>query len=656
MIRGLGPVAVAAACVVTAVVATAAPAGGPTMKVGAVEDAAKWGDPQAKMQLARDAGFDTVRLTAQWTKGLTAPSATDLRQLQVAAGAARAVGIEPIVAIYNVGSSSTPADDASRGDFVLYATAVATGLPMVTRFIVGNEPNSNLYWLPQFDADGTDAAAPAYEALLAAAYDSIKAGRPNAVVIGGALDPHGNDDPQSPKQTHSPTTFIRDLGAAYRDSGREAPLMDVFDLHVYADNSSLPPSMAHPGNTTISLADYPKLVALLGAAFDGTAQAGSSLPILYGEFGVDSVIPPEKAGLYTSSEPASVKPVDEATQAQYYAEAFKLAYCQPNVIGILVFHVSDESSLTGWQSGPNYADDTAKSSLPTIRDAADAVRSGTAAACPDATPPTVSLTSPARGTLVGSDGVAVSATVSDDVGVGKVDLIADGVVVATKYVAPYTFTWTPKASGAYTLLVRAQDAALNIGTSTPVVVRAEVASTSDSNAKPAPDAGAPDTTIAWTPGSDPAATMSFSSNQRAATFRCSLDGAPSACTPAAYTGLAPDTHTFTVAAVDAAGNVDPTPASITWTVMGTPGVETTITSGPAGTVGARDAFFSFRASAPATFECSLDGAAFATCTPPLGIAGLAAGTHTFSVRATDAAGDVDATPATRSWTIRAGRR
>jgi hypothetical protein len=126
--------------------------------------------------------------------------------------------------------------------------------------------------------------------------------------------------------------------------------------------------------------------------------------------------------------------------------------------------------------------------------------------------------------------------------------------------------------------------------------------------------------------------------------------------PAAYARLAPGTHTFTVAAVDAAGNVDPTPASITWTVVGTPGLETTITSGPAGTVSAKNASFVFGASERATFECSLDGAAYASCTAPLGLAGLADGSHTFAVRATDAAGNVDPTPATRSWTVRSGRR
>src|SRR5439155_17264942 len=200
---------------------------GPSLRVGAVEDAAKWGDPAAKMGLAKAAGFDTVRMTAQWSAGLTSPSSGELTNLQNAAAAATARGIRPVVSIYNVGSSSTPADDASRTQFVQYATAVVRALPSVKTFVVGNEPNSNFYWLPQFDAGGGDAAAQAYEALLAAAYDAIKAVRPDATVVGGALDPRGNDNPTGTKLTHSPTTFVRDLGAAYRASGRTAPLLDV---------------------------------------------------------------------------------------------------------------------------------------------------------------------------------------------------------------------------------------------------------------------------------------------------------------------------------------------------------------------------------------------------------------------------------------------
>src|SRR5207248_2463525 len=111
----------------------------------------------------------------------------------------------------------------------------------------------------------------------------------------------GGDNASSTKPTHSPVTFVRDMGVAYRASGRTAPIMDVFDQHVYEDNSSIPPSFDHPSSNTISVPDYPKLVATLGQAFDGTGQAGSSLPILYGEFGVETIIPSAKASLYTGT-------------------------------------------------------------------------------------------------------------------------------------------------------------------------------------------------------------------------------------------------------------------------------------------------------------------------------------------------------------------
>jgi hypothetical protein len=81
--------------------------------------------------------------------------------------------------------------------------------------------------------------------------------------------------------------------------------------------------------------------------------------------------------------------------------------------------------------------------------------------------------------------------------------------------------------------------------------------------------------------------------------------------------------------------------------------DTSITSGPSGTVSETSASFSFTASETATFQCQLDGGAWTTCTSPAAYSGLAAASHTFSVRATDTAGNVDATPATRTWTIAA---
>ena len=55
--------------------------------------------------------------------------------------------------------------------------------------------------------------------------------------------------------------------------------------------------------------------------------------------------------------------------------------------------------------------------------------------------------------------------------------------------------------------------------------------------------------------------------------------------------------------------------------------------------------------AGSTFECRLDAGPWTACTDPDGHAGLADGDHTFSVRATDSLGNVDPTPATRSWTV-----
>ena len=82
--------------------------------------------------------------------------------------------------------------------------------------------------------------------------------------------------------------------------------------------------------------------------------------------------------------------------------------------------------------------------------------------------------------------------------------------------------------------------------------------------------------------------------------------------------------------------------------------ETTLTSSPAeGSVqGNTDASFVFEASDPAaTFECSVDGGAFAACTSPTSLSGLIDGAHSFSVRSIDATGAVDPTPAGVNYSV-----
>lgn len=348
--------------------------------VGAAEDASKHPElsvAKAKMDLASLAGLSAVRITSVWTPGQTTVSSEELLVLRNAAAAALLDGIRLFVSIYPRDGSVTPLTTAARKEFAAYTASVARALPTVTDFIIGNEPNLNRFWMPQFTPSGQDASAPAYERLLAQSYDALKAVNPGIAVIGGALAPRGGDRPLA-RPTHSPTIFIRDLGRTYRSSKRKRPIMDVLAFHPYLETSKLPPTFSHPRNKYISLNDYGKLTALLSEAFDGTAQRGTTLPILYDEFGVQSQIVPAKAELYANADsPAAQDAVPETTQAAYYRQALELATCQPTVVGLLFFHISDESDLRAWQSGLFYVDDTPKSSMAAVRDAAEAAEADT---------------------------------------------------------------------------------------------------------------------------------------------------------------------------------------------------------------------------------------------------------------------------------------
>jgi len=79
--------------------------------------------------------------------------------------------------------------------------------------------------------------------------------------------------------------------------------------------------------------------------------------------------------------------------------------------------------------------------------------------------------------------------------------------------------------------------------------------------------------------------------------------------------------------------------------------DTTITGGPSGPTNDSTPTFSFTSEPGATFQCRVDAGAFAACTSPFTTPSLASGAHAFSVRATDTATNVDATPATRSFTV-----
>jgi Ca2+-binding RTX toxin-like protein len=196
------------------------------------------------------------------------------------------------------------------------------------------------------------------------------------------------------------------------------------------------------------------------------------------------------------------------------------------------------------------------------------------------------------------------------------------------------------SGGSHVFAVRATDAAGNVGA--PAQRTWTV------------DDVAPVVTI--TSGPDPLttavdATFAFTVDDPAATTSCSLDGAVfGPCTsPAGYASLSAGSHTFRVRATDTAGNPGAV-ASRTWTIDNVAPV-VTITGSPTGTISATSATIVFTVSEPGTSnECRLDGGGWQTCSSPAAFPGLADGSHTVEVRATDPAGNVSET-ASRTWTV-----
>ncbi|MBA3500734.1 MAG: LamG domain-containing protein [Myxococcota bacterium] len=203
----------------------------------------------------------------------------------------------------------------------------------------------------------------------------------------------------------------------------------------------------------------------------------------------------------------------------------------------------------------------------------------------------------------------------------------------------------PVADGSHSFAVRAIDRAGNVDSSPAIHAWSVDTSTPDTQLLSGPEGAVATNTATFTFVSPDAGA--------GASFQCSLDGGAMVACASPYTlnNLPMGAHTFQVRVRDAVGNFDPTPSTRTWTVDLDP-PQTTIDSGPSGMVRVASASFTFSANeVNVVYTCSLDGSPMAACTSPQNFANLGQGSHTFSVTARDAAGHVDPTPATRTWTV-----
>jgi large repetitive protein len=269
-------------------------------------------------------------------------------------------------------------------------------------------------------------------------------------------------------------------------------------------------------------------------------------------------------------------------------------------------------------------------------DAAGNIGSDSYAWTIDTTPPTVTITvKPPNPSSDASPSFGFTATDATNI-----ECRLDGPAF-TPCTSPKQYSDLP--DGAHAFSVRAIDAAGN-------VAEASHAWTVET--------GAPTAALTSGPSglsNSSAATFAFSADEPSS-FDCALDdrGFEPCSSPATYHGLGDGQHAFNVRAIDAVGNFSPA-VSRAWTID-TTAPETSLASVPKSATTATSATFTFSASEAGWFECRLEGGPFALCGSPKSYGGLGKGDHRFEVRAIDAAGNADATPALHAWKIEAPAR
>ena len=330
------------------------------LRLGFDDDTIKWrAKPDGFVALQRELGAPFTRITIPWHGEVKlrpvvrtyldrARKAGDLRQ-------------KVVLAVYG-DPAEAPTDPVSRRRFCFYVRNVIARVPYMSAVVIWNEANSPTYW-PQ------SAGAAAYEALLARCYDVLHAVRPTVNVV------------DSTAPNHDTLGFIAELGQAYRDSGRDRPIIDTFGHNPYPEYAAEDPWTPHPDSGTIGEGDYDRLITALTQAFEFTAQPVPSATwprLWYLEDGFQTSLPWWVRPLYTGREnDPTVLPAAGVgkSQASQLVAAISLAYCQPAVSAFFNFELIDEHRLVGWQSGLIYANGILKPSFDAYRQIAAAVHS-----------------------------------------------------------------------------------------------------------------------------------------------------------------------------------------------------------------------------------------------------------------------------------------
>ena len=435
----------------------------------------------------RQLGAGGLRLTLQWAPGTSSLGSADAAALDRAVAASS--GLRVVLSVYGTSGAAAPVTPTARSQYCSFVSSALRRYPAIRNVVIWNEPNKSQFWSPQLASGTTPAAPAAYEALLAQCYDVLHGAFSTVNVLGLALAHNGNDNASGT----SPGAFIRNLGTAYRGTGRRGRILDMVAYHPYPISSSERPWLQHIGSTTIAEGDWNKLMYNLWLAFNGTAQplpGAGGVSIWYTEWGVQTAIPAAKSSLYSGAEnvevvpdwaggepispppPATSAAPDQGTQI---LDAVALAACQPYVGAFFNFLVADEPILSGWQSGPLFADRTAKASSALFQQAFSKAAGGTVdcSALKGGIPSADFMPPATPGNLTGSaTGTPPVVTLSWSAATDDASSVSYRVYRGTSLVATTTATtWSgPAVRGATSAYsVRAIDAAGNLGNASNTV-------------------------------------------------------------------------------------------------------------------------------------------------------------------------------------------
>src|SRR5881227_3421106 len=258
----------ASACVALALTGAAS-----STTFGVADDAGKYAEDGGAgfFTMLTQLGMTENRMAVFWDPSQP-DTIVDQAFLDRAVPQAQRRGIDVMFAIYPLKARALVDTPDGIQLFARYAAKVAERYPYVRKIICLNEGNQPRFHQPQFDDAGNGISGYVQEQAMAACYDALKAVDPGIDVIAFGLSPRGNDDFEAANNvSHSPIRFLKEVGDAYRASGRTKPIADDLSIHCYPNLNTDAPSVGYVW-PKIGCVNFDRLKQAWWDAFHGTAQ------------------------------------------------------------------------------------------------------------------------------------------------------------------------------------------------------------------------------------------------------------------------------------------------------------------------------------------------------------------------------------------------